>query len=219
MGNTDSLVVSEAELALLAMDRGQWAEAAEHVERALGAIEEHRMHDYPTSVLAFAAAARLAVHRGDLNEAEPPAHPGDASPSVADVRDAVSSPCASRLQLAKVYWALGDQTTARHLLHEIDDVLLHRPALGALVDEVAAFRQAVTASGQTGATGASPLTAAELRLLPYLQTHLTIRDIAERLFVSRNTVNSQVSSIYRKLGVSSRDEAVQRATATGLLGG
>ena len=69
------------------------------------------------------------------------------------------------------------------------------------------------------ATGASPLTAAELRLLPYLQTHLTIRDIAERLFVSRNTVNSQVSSIYRKLGVSSRDEAVQRATATGLLGG
>jgi LuxR family maltose regulon positive regulatory protein len=37
--------------------------------------------------------------------------------------------------------------------------------------------------------------------------------------VSRNTVNSQVSSIYRKLGVSSRDEAVQRATAVGLLGG
>ena len=59
----------------------------------------------------------------------------------------------------------------------------------------------------------------ELRLLPYLQTHHTIREIAERLFVSRNTVNSQVSSIYRKLGVSSRADAVQRATATGLLGG
>ena len=75
------------------------------------------------------------------------------------------------------------------------------------------------ASGQVAATGVAPLAAAELRLLPYLQTHHTIRDIAARLFVSRNTVNSQVSSIYRKLGVSSRDEAVQRATATGLLGG
>jgi ATP/maltotriose-dependent transcriptional regulator MalT len=40
-----------------------------------------------------------------------------------------------------------------------------------------------------------------------------------RLFVSRNTVSSEVGSIYRKLGVSSRHDAVQRATAVGLLGG
>jgi Bacterial regulatory proteins, luxR family len=55
--------------------------------------------------------------------------------------------------------------------------------------------------------------------LPYLQTHLTIGEIGERLFVSRNTVSSQVSSIYRKLGVSSRSDAVTQATAAGLLGG
>ena len=41
----------------------------------------------------------------------------------------------------------------------------------------------------------------------------------ERLFVSRNTVSSEVGSIYRKLGVSSRSDAVQHATAVGLLGG
>ena len=69
------------------------------------------------------------------------------------------------------------------------------------------------------AAGGSPLSPAELRLLPYLQTHLTIREIGERLFVSRNTVSSQVGSIYRKLGVSSRGDAVQQATAIGLLGG
>ena len=63
------------------------------------------------------------------------------------------------------------------------------------------------------------LSPAELRLLPYLQTHLTIREIGERLFVSRNTVSSEVGSIYRKLGVSSRNDAVQQATAIGLLGG
>ena len=67
--------------------------------------------------------------------------------------------------------------------------------------------------------GGLPLTPAELRLLPYLQTHLTIREIAERLFVSRNTVNSEVGSIYRKLGVSSRNDAVEHAAAIGLLGG
>jgi LuxR family transcriptional regulator, maltose regulon positive regulatory protein len=39
------------------------------------------------------------------------------------------------------------------------------------------------------------------------------------LFVSRNTVSSQITSVYRKLGVSSRQEAVDRATALGLLGG
>ena len=70
-----------------------------------------------------------------------------------------------------------------------------------------------------GTGGSAPLTPAELRLLPYLQTHLSMREIAERLYVSRNTVSSQVGSIYRKLGVSSRTEAVAQATAVGLLGG
>ena len=218
MSNADTLVVSESELALLAMDRGRWAEAAEHLERALAAIDEHRMHDYAASVLAFAGAARLAVHRGDLTEANRQlTRAMRARPSCTFALPFLA--VRVRLQLAKVYWAIADHATARHLLREIDDILLHRPALGALVDEVAEFRQIVTSSAQAGATGASPLTPAELRLLPYLQTHLTIREIAERLFVSRNTVNSQVSSIYRKLGVSSRNEAVQQATTIGLLGG
>ena len=62
------------------------------------------------------------------------------------------------------------------------------------------------------------LTPAELRLLPYLQAHLTAGGIAEQLFVSCYTVKAEVKSIYRKLGVSSRHDAVQKATAIGLLG-
>ncbi len=65
----------------------------------------------------------------------------------------------------------------------------------------------------------APLSPAELRLLPYLQTHLTVREIGERLFVSRNTARSEIGSIYRKLGASSRSDAVRRAMAVGLLGG
>ena len=56
---------------------------------------------------------------------------------------------------------------------------------------------------RVGAVGASSLTAAELRLLPLLATHLSYRDIGERLFVSRNTVKSEAVSLFRKLGVSS----------------
>jgi LuxR family maltose regulon positive regulatory protein len=216
-GNTDEFVVAESELALLAMDRGQWPMAAEHLERAFAAIEESRMYDYATSVLAYAGAARLAVHRGDREETDRRLTQAmRARPSLTYVLPTLA--VRLRLQLAKVYSAIGDHTTARHLLRELDDILLRRPALGTLVDEVAELRRILTASPK-GVAGGSPLTSAELRLLPYLQTHLTIREIGDRLFVSRNTVSSEVSSIYRKLGVSSRHDAVQRATEVGLLGG
>jgi LuxR family maltose regulon positive regulatory protein len=215
--NSGSLVVSEGELAILAMDSGRWSDATEHSERALTAVKERRMHDYALSVLTFAGAARLAMHRGHRNEADRHLTQAmRARPSCT-----FSLPYLAvrvRLQLAKVSWAIADQTTARFLLREIDDILLHRPDLGTLVDQVAELRAAFTSTNQVGATGAPPLSPAELRLLPYLQTHLSLREIGERLFVSRNTVSSEVGSIYRKLGVSSRHDAVQQATTIGLLG-
>jgi LuxR family transcriptional regulator, maltose regulon positive regulatory protein len=217
-GNTDSVVGSEAELALLAMDRGQWAEAAERTDLALAALDEYRMQDYPTSVLAFVAAARVALHGGDRDQTDRQlSRAMRARPSLTYTLPILA--VRARLHIAKVYWASGDPGAARHLLLEIDDILVRRPNLGVLVSEVSAFRDALTASEQPTAASRSPLTPAELRLLPYLQTHLTIREIAERLHVSRNTVSSQVGSIYRKLGVSSRNAAVQEATAVGLLGG
>jgi LuxR family maltose regulon positive regulatory protein len=217
LGNTDTVVDGEAELALLAMDQGHWAEATERVARALGVIEGHRLHDYAVSVLAFAVAARLAMHRGDLADADRHlAQAMRARPSCTFVLPFYA--VRARMLLAKIYSTRGDQSIARHLLREIDEVLLHRPALGALVDEVSEVRETVSISAQLGATGAAPLTGAELRVLPYLQTHLTIGEIGERLFVSRNTVSSEVASIYRKLGVSSRSGAVNRATNIGLLG-
>jgi LuxR family maltose regulon positive regulatory protein len=218
IGNTDTVVDSEAELGLLAMERGQWTEATDHVDRALATIDEHRLYDYAVSVLAFAVAARLALRRGDLEETERQlARAMRARPSCTFVLPFFA--VRARLQLTKVYVALGNPKSARHLLREVDEILLRRPGLGALVDEVATVRDLVSANAQIGATGAAPLTGAELRVLPYLQTHLTMAEIGERLFVSRNTVSSEVTSIYRKLGVSSRNDAVERATSIGLLGG
>jgi LuxR family maltose regulon positive regulatory protein len=67
------------------------------------------------------------------------------------------------------------------------------------------------------AGGTRPLSAAELRLLPYLATHFSLQRIAEDLVVGRETIKSQVTSIYRKLGVSSRGESVAHARRLGLL--
>jgi LuxR family maltose regulon positive regulatory protein len=217
LGNTDTIVMGESSLASFAMDRGEWAEAAEHLEIASATIDQHRMHDYALSTLAFVASARLAMHRGDLKETERQVTRAmRARPTCTFTLPSVA--VRLRLQLAKLYFAMVDTTTARHLLREIDDILRHRPALGVLAVEVSEFRQVLTASAEGRAAGASPLTPAELRLLPYLQTHLTFREIADRLFVSRNTVSSEVSAVYRKLGVSSRSAAVEHATAIGLLG-
>jgi LuxR family maltose regulon positive regulatory protein len=112
-GNPDVIVVSESELAVLAMDGGRWPEAAGRVEAALAVVDEARMQDYATSVLAFAAAARLAVHRGDMEGAN------------RELTRAMRAPpdltfgfpflaVRLRLQLAKVYWAIADYSAARH---------------------------------------------------------------------------------------------------------
>jgi LuxR family transcriptional regulator, maltose regulon positive regulatory protein len=216
-GNVSASILSQAELAVMAMDDGGWAEADEHLRDSLATVDESRLTDYTLSALTFAAAARLAVHRGDRKEADRQL----AQAMRARVSCTLAIPWLAvgvRLQLAKTYAAIADHATARHLLREIEDILAQRPALGTLVDAVADLRGVLTSGAHLAAAGGPPLSPAELRLLPYLQTHLTFKQIGERLFVSRNTVSSEVGSIYRKLGVSSRSDAVQQAMAVGLLG-
>ena len=62
------------------------------------------------------------------------------------------------------------------------------------------------------------LTAAELRILSLLPTHLSLTEIARQLVISRNTAKTQVAAIYRKLDATNRTEAIRRATDLGLLG-
>jgi DNA-binding CsgD family transcriptional regulator len=60
------------------------------------------------------------------------------------------------------------------------------------------------------------LTRRERVILSNLDESTTLDEIASRLWVSRNTVKSQVRSVYRKLGVSTRADAVARARQYGL---
>jgi LuxR family transcriptional regulator, maltose regulon positive regulatory protein len=98
---------------------------------------------------------------------------------------------------------------------QIPDILQQRPDLGDL-PRLAAQLESRLATLKAGAVGASSLTAAEMRLLPLLSTHLSFREMGERLFVSSHTVKTQAYSVYRKLGASSRSEAVARVHELGL---
>ena len=122
----------------------------------------------------------------------------------------------ARLDLVRAHLAVADPAGARLLLREIGDILRHRPGLGTLEVEAEQLREQVSEHRET-ALGPSVLTVAELRLVPWLATHLSFREIGERLFVSGNTVKTEALSIYRKLGASSRSEAVEAAVHVGLL--
>ena len=92
-----------------------------------------------------------------------------------------------------------------------------RPHLGILVEEARELRDRVVATAGSAGAWAMSLTGAEIRLLPFLATHLTFPEIASRLYISRNTVKTEAVAIYRKLGVASRSDAIERAVELGLL--
>jgi LuxR family transcriptional regulator, maltose regulon positive regulatory protein len=104
-------------------------------------------------------------------------------------------------------------------MREIDEVLTRRPDLGILAGEAQALRARLSAGRAPDVQGASSLTAAELRVLPMLGTHMSGPEIAGELFISPHTVKSHQLSLYRKLGVSTRSQAVARARELGLLEG
>jgi LuxR family maltose regulon positive regulatory protein len=62
-----------------------------------------------------------------------------------------------------------------------------------------------------------PLSDRELEVLQLIAQGLTNRQVAQRLFIAQGTVKAHASSIYGKLGVSNRTQAVAQATALGLL--
>ncbi len=66
------------------------------------------------------------------------------------------------------------------------------------------------------ATDVKDLTRRERVVLANLSEEATLEQIASKLFVTRNTVKSQVRSVYRKIGVSTRADAVKWAREAGI---
>jgi LuxR family transcriptional regulator, maltose regulon positive regulatory protein len=197
-----------AEQSLVAMARDERDQAETLVKRAVDLVETAHLEAYWTSALVFAVAARGAVRRGDLGDAR--RYLGRAArlrPLLTYALPVVS--VQTLVELAHAYLGITDPAGALAVLEQAEDIVRRRPGLGTLPAELSELRERVDQITRAAPVGTSSLTTAELRLVPLLATHLSLREIANQLYVSPHTVRTQVKSIYRKLGVSSRGGAVE----------
>lgn len=199
-------------LALLADD---WALGAPLIARAGDLVELHRLDRLATSATSVTALALLQAARSNRDQARVTL--GTARRLTSKVSQiapwfAVAGP----LVQARAAILLGDGALARTLCSEAKDHMIPDLADTLLADFLAET-EALLRTLQTDGVSAAALTAAELRVLQFLPSRLTFQQIGEHLFLSQTTIKTHAQAIYRKLGVSSRDEAVTRAQSLGLV--
>jgi LuxR family transcriptional regulator, maltose regulon positive regulatory protein len=213
-GALPAAAMAFAERSLVAIQHEDWSQAAAFAEQAQGVVRAGELDGYVASALVHAVAARTDLQRGEVSRAQ------ERLVRAARLRPLLTYALPyfavqTLLELGRAYLTVGDVAGARTVLGQARDILRQRPDLGILYEQVQELRAKVAAVHRA-TVGVSSLTAAELRLLPLLPTHLTYIEIAERLYLSRHTVKTHAASIYRKLGVSSRAQAIQHLQQTGL---
>ena len=214
VGAPEAVADALCERSLLAMARNEWSQADALAQQAGAVLGRSAIDD----ALVSTVLARSALHRGDLPAVRRELVGAQrARPLLTYALPHVA--VQARIELARTHLALADPAGARTLMREIDNLLRRLPGLGTLVAEAGALRAQLSRQRGDGAAGASSLTAAELRLLPLLSTHLSFPEIARELFLSHNTIKSQANAIYRKLGASGRSQAVAQCRELGLLEG
>lgn len=193
------------ERATVAVERGEWRSAVPAVRRAAEIVADGGYGSYWTSALVHAWSARTAVHQGRRTEAARHARNAlDLRPLLTHALPVVSTQ--ALLTTAQASLALGDLQSASATVQQATEIMRRRPGLGNLPERVEAIGMLVHEASSEGRV--DKLTPAEVRLMPYLATQLTFPMIGERLGITGNTVKTQAISSYRKLGVSSRMEAV-----------
>jgi LuxR family maltose regulon positive regulatory protein len=206
------------QLAVAALETGDWEDAAELVARARAQVDRHALGDDATMTVVFAVSAVVRGHRGRIEEAgADAAHALERQRRLTDF--APWYEIELLVMLARSALRLGDVNLTRELLVQagrLEHQAPGAPLLQTWLQDAWRGLHAFTAAGP--AHGAAPaLTSAELRILGFLPTHLSFREIAERTYVSPNTVKTQANSVYRKLDVSCRSDAVAQARVLGLL--
>jgi LuxR family transcriptional regulator, maltose regulon positive regulatory protein len=218
VSSAETVAVALCERSLVAMARGEWTAAEAMAEEARTVLGQAGIEESYVTPLACAVGARAALHRGDIPAARQELVSGYrlrheltyALPHLA---------VQARIELARACIVLTDLAAARTLMRETDELLRRRPGLGTLAGRAEELRAQLSRLRSPDSRTAPALTAAELRLLPMLATHLSLRDIADQMSLSRATIKAQATSIYRKLGASTRSQAVMLARDLGLLGG
>jgi LuxR family maltose regulon positive regulatory protein len=203
------------QLTILHLDLDDLESALRVVAQAREQLDRFRLGAYPIMAFAFAASSLTRSREGRIEEAV-----ADRKRAVELLDHLAGFPdwwlAETRILLARASLNLDDAAGARYQLDEaavLADRVKDGPTLQRWLSE---SLTAVSSASEDG--DRAELTPAELRTLQYLPSHLSFREIAERSFVSPNTVKTQAQAIYRKLDASSRGEAVERAGRAGLLG-
>jgi LuxR family maltose regulon positive regulatory protein len=212
--SSESLVVALGQRALIAADLEEHDRADALTEELHELVAVAGVEGYLARVVDCASTARMMLRHGRWNEARAALDAGQEL--VPFVTAAVPwLAIRVRLELARGFVTLRDLDRAEELLAEAVDLLRRFPTLTSLETRAAELRLEIDVTPEPDGRQVG-LTPAELRLLPLLATHLSFREIADQLFVSRNTIKTQAISVYRKLGVSSRSDAVAEAQRLGL---
>lgn len=163
--------------------------------------------DAPQSSLAYTASGAVAAQRGRLTEAR---REFERALEIRRRQPGIS-PWATveiLLRLAPVLLETGDQTAAAGLLAEARQVLSALPdgadAQLARLDLI----ERQLPGHLPSVTPGRPLTEREETVLRMLGGTMSLREIGRELYVSPNTVKTHIRAIYRKLGVSSRGDAI-----------
>jgi LuxR family maltose regulon positive regulatory protein len=206
-------VLCLSQLALLAIEENDWTLAEMLASQARAQLDRSGIGDYPMMALSLAVSAVVRSRTGRLEEAAADLRQGQAL--LEQLEDfAPWFEAETWIALARAAARLDDAPAATRMLAEGARVLKLTPdaiVLETWIAETALSIETVSASG------IHDLTPAEMRVLQYLPTHLSFPQIAGQVYVSPNTVKTQAQGVYRKLGVSSRREAVEHARAAGLL--
>jgi LuxR family transcriptional regulator, maltose regulon positive regulatory protein len=206
-----------AQRAMIAIEDGDWELVGELTDRAMTVIEEWHLDDAPTAALPVAALAAAKAHDRHGDEAKAALRRAlDLLGTLGDFLPWYGAEV--RILLAHASLWLADVVAARTLLAEASRLARKVPdavTFARWFDEAWGYMDTLA---ENRLAGSSSLTIAELRILRFLPSHRSFREIALQLGVSANTVKTQAHAVYRKLGAGSRSEAVARAREAGLLG-
>jgi LuxR family transcriptional regulator, maltose regulon positive regulatory protein len=213
VGAPNVQVLCLSQLALLAIEAEDWTLAEMLASQGRAQLDRSGIDEYPMMALALAVSALVRSRTGRLEAAAADLRQGRAM--LERLEDfAPWYEAETWVALARASARLGDVPGATLMLGEASRVFELTPdatVLGDWIAETALSIEVVSASA------IRDLTPAEMHILQYLPTHLSFPQIAGQVFVSPNTVKTQAQSVYRKLGVTSRREAVEQARAAGLL--
>jgi LuxR family maltose regulon positive regulatory protein len=216
IGFTETQVVATSQRMLLSEEAHDLASSDKRANELSDLLANGMLDASAPAAIAFAAEARSQLRHGNWDTAR--ALLGQAQQLTPFLTETIPwLAVQTRLELGRTFVALRDVASARVLLAEIDEIFERRPDLGVLGAQTEAFRNSLDRVPVLERGKGSNLTAAEMRLMPYLPTHLSFREIGDELHLSRNTIKTQAISVYRKLGVSTRGDAIDEAVRLGLV--